>query len=182
MTFHAGETVKTISVPIIGDTLFEGDESFSVQLLNPVNATIDRSIGIGTIVDDDQFGVPQTLVSSIDNVIVTEGNSGLNLATFTLRLSTSSTTLTTVRFQTQDVTATANSDYLPINTSIAFQPGETLKTFTIAIIGDTVYEPDETFNVVITGADNATFSTTPASCKIVNDDAQFPPRHRAVRH
>jgi uncharacterized repeat protein (TIGR01451 family) len=182
LTFHAGETVKTISVPIIGDTFFEGDESFSVQLLNAVNASIDRALGIGTIVDDDQVGGPQIPVASIDNVIVTEGNSGLNLATFTLRLSTSSTTLTTVRFQTQDVTATANSDYLPINTSIAFQPGETLKTFTIAIIGDTIYEPDETFNVVITGADNATFSTAPATCKIVNDDAQFPPRHRAVRH
>ena len=68
-------------------------------------------------------------------------------------------------FPDQDVTATADSDYLPINTSIASQPGETVKTFSIAIIGDTVYEPDETFNVVITGADNATFSTPPRSAR-----------------
>jgi uncharacterized repeat protein (TIGR01451 family) len=181
LTFRAGETLKTFSVPIIGDTLDEGDESFSLQLSNPVNASIERDISFATIVDDDHAGSPIPF-ASIDNVRVTEGNSGSNSATFALRLSTSSATPATVRFQTQDGTATANSDYIPVNSSITFQPGETLKTFTVAIIGDTVYEPDETFKVVITGADNATFSTTPATCTIVNDDAQVPPRHRAARH
>ena len=79
LTFPAGETLKTITVPIIGDTLVEGDETFSVQLSNPVNATIDRAIAIGTIVDDDQAGPPIPF-ASIDNVSVTEGNSGPNLA------------------------------------------------------------------------------------------------------
>jgi uncharacterized repeat protein (TIGR01451 family) len=181
LTFGPGDTVKTLTVFVIGDTLIEGDETFSVQLLNPVNAGIDRAVAIGTIVDDDQPG-PPIPVASVDNIRVTEGNSGSNLATFTVRLNISSATPTTVRIQTQDGTATASSDYLPINTAIAFQPGETLKTFTVAILGDTVFEPDETFNVVITSADNATFSTTPATCTIVNDDAQVPPRHRAVRH
>jgi uncharacterized repeat protein (TIGR01451 family) len=181
LSFRAGETAKTLSVPIIGDTLDEGDETFTVQLSNPVNASILRGAAIGTIVDDDHGGPPIPF-ASIDNVTVNEGNSGLTLATFTLRLSISSTTLTRVRFETRDVTATANSDYLPVSNEIAFQPGETVKSFTIAIIGDLVFEPDETFNVIITGADNATFPVAPATCTIVNDDAQVPPRHRAARH
>jgi uncharacterized repeat protein (TIGR01451 family) len=181
LTFRAGETLKTFSVPIIGDTLDEGDETFTVQLSNPVNATIERGTATGTIVDDDHGG-PAIPFASIDSVTVIEGNSGLSFATFTLRLNISSATLTRVHVQSQDVTATANSDYLPVNADIFFQPGETLKTFTVAIIGDTVYEPDETFNVVITGADNATFSSTPATCTILNDDAQLPPRHHAARH
>jgi uncharacterized repeat protein (TIGR01451 family) len=181
LTFGAGETVKTFSVPIIGDTLDEGDETFSVQLSNPVNASIQRDVAFATIVDDDHGGPPIPF-ASIDNVSINEGNSGLNLATFTLRLSISSATLTRVRFQTQDATASANSDYVPVSGEIAFQPGETVKTFSVAIVGDVVFEPDETFNVVITGADNATFSTSPASCTIVNDDPQVPPRHRAARH
>ena len=104
------------------------------------------------------------------------------MATFTLRLSISSATLTRVRFQSQDVTATSGSDYLPVNAELTFQPGETVKSFTVAIIGDAVFEENETFKVVITGADNATFSASPATCTIVNDDAQVPPRHRSVRH
>jgi len=180
LTFQAGETVKTFSVPIIGDTVPEGDETFSVELSNPVNATIDRDTAIGTIVDDDHGGPPIPF-ASIDDVRVIEGNSGTSLATFTLRLSISSTTLTRVRFQTQDVTATTNSDYLPVNSELAFKPGETVKTFVVPIIGDLIYEPDETFKVIITGADNATFSTG-ATCTIVNDDSQIPPRRRSVNH
>ncbi|HEV7571149.1 MAG TPA: Calx-beta domain-containing protein [Thermoanaerobaculia bacterium] len=181
LTFRAGETMKTFNVPIIGDTLAEADETFSVQLSNPVNAAIERGTAFATIVDDDHGGPPIPF-ASIDNVTVDEGNSGLNLASFALRLNISSAMLTRVRVQSQDVTATGNSDYIPLHADIFFQPGETVKTFTVAIVGDTVYEPDETFNVVITGADNATFSSTPATCTIVNDDAQVPPRHRAARH
>ncbi|MEA2414887.1 MAG: endoglucanase [Thermoanaerobaculia bacterium] len=181
LTFLAGETLKTFNVPIIGDTLAEADETFSVQLSNPVNATIDRGTATGTIADDDHGG-PPIPSASIDNVSVNEGNAGLSSATFTVRLSISSATLTRVRFQTQDVTATAGSDYLPASGELTFQPGETVKTFTVSIVGDVVFEENETFKVVITGADNATFSASPAICTIVNDDAQVPPRHRAARH
>jgi uncharacterized repeat protein (TIGR01451 family) len=181
LTFRAGETLKTFNVPIIGDTLAEADEIFSVQLSNPVNATIDRGTAFATIVDDDHGG-PSIPAATIDNVSVNEGNSGVSFATFTARLSISSATLTRVRFQTQDGTATAGSDYLPATGELTFQPGEIAKTFTVSIVGDVVFEENETFNVVITGADNATFSSSPAICTIVNDDAQVPPRHRAVGH
>ncbi|HXH40235.1 MAG TPA: Calx-beta domain-containing protein [Thermoanaerobaculia bacterium] len=87
-----------------------------------------------------------------------------------------------VRWQTQDGSATAGSDYIASSGELVFQPGDLTKTFAVAIIGDTNFEPDETFNIVITGADNATFSATPATCTIVNDDAQVPHRHRSVRH
>jgi uncharacterized repeat protein (TIGR01451 family) len=182
LTFRAGETLKTFNVPIIGDTVSETDEMFSVQLSNPVNATIERGTAFATIVDDDHGGPPIPAASIDNNVSVNEGNAGLSFATFTLRLSIASATLTRVRFQTQDITATAGSDYLPANAEITFQPGETVKTFTVSIVGDVVFEPDETFKVVLTGADNATFSASPAICTIVNDDAQVPPRHRAARH
>lgn len=181
LTFQAGETVKTISVPIIGDTLDEGDELFTVQLSNAINAAIERGTGTGTIADDDHGG-PAIPFASIGNVNVVEGNSGLTLASFTLRLSIASASVTRVRFQTQDGTATSGSDYLPVSGEITFFPGETAKSFTVTILGDTVFEPDETFNIVITGADNATFSSTPATGTILNDDAQVPPRHRSVKH
>ncbi|MGA8806743.1 MAG: Calx-beta domain-containing protein [Thermoanaerobaculia bacterium] len=181
VTFGAGETLKTFNIPIIGDTLAETDETFFVQLSNPVNAAIERGTATGTIIDDDHGG-PPIPAATIDNVSINEGNAGLSSATFTARLSISSATLTRVRFQTQDGTATAGSDYVAASGELTFQPGETAKTFTISILGDAVFEPDETFKVVITGADNATFSTSPAICTIVNDDSQVPPRHRAARH
>lgn len=48
-----GATTQTISVPILGDTIVESDETLSVVLSSPSGATITTSTGIGTIINDD---------------------------------------------------------------------------------------------------------------------------------
>jgi uncharacterized repeat protein (TIGR01451 family) len=181
LTFRAGETVKTFTVPIIGDTLDEGDETFTIQLTNPVNASMERDRATATILDDDHGG-PVIPFATIDNVTVTEGNSGTTNATFTARLSPSSASVVGVHWQTHDGTAIAGSDYTASSGVVTFAPFETVKTFTVPIIGDGIFEPDESFVIIIVGADNANFSTAPATCTILNDDAPVPPRHRAVHH
>lgn len=183
LTFLAGETQKTITVPVIGDSIVEGNESFNVQLSNAVNATFQDTVGVGTIIDDDLGGPPAPPSVRIGNVAFTEGNSGTSNATFTATLSAASTSVSRVRWQTQDGTATAGSDYIASSGELVFQPGDLTKTFTVAIIGDTNFEPDETFNIVITGTDNTSTPPGPAAVgTILNDDAQVPPRHRAVTH
>jgi hypothetical protein len=57
LTFSIGQTVATFPVSINGDGRDEPDETFSVTLSNPVNATIDRGTGQGTITDDDPPGL-----------------------------------------------------------------------------------------------------------------------------
>jgi Calx-beta domain len=54
LTFPPGATSRTITVPVIGDTLPEANEYFLVILSNPVNATIARAVGAGVILTDDQ--------------------------------------------------------------------------------------------------------------------------------
>jgi hypothetical protein len=53
LTFSPGQTSKTVNVSVVGDTLFEQDEAFTVTLSNPVNATIAGSSATGTIKNDD---------------------------------------------------------------------------------------------------------------------------------
>jgi hypothetical protein len=53
LTFNPGETSKTIAVSITGDTTNEPDETFVVNISNPVNATVSDGQGVGTIVNDD---------------------------------------------------------------------------------------------------------------------------------
>ena len=179
LTFLAGEKLKTIAVPVIGDTLNEGNELFTVQLSDPVNAATDRDLAIGTIVDDDQGGPPAP-VATIPGISVAEGNSGTTNATFSVQLSFASALVCRVRWQTQNATATAGSDYTDSHGEVVFHPGEISKPFTVPILGDTTFEPDETFNVVITGADNAIPGQS-GTCRIMNDDVQPPSRHRAAR-
>ena len=54
MTFNPGETTKQIIVQIVGEVLIEPNETFSVNLSNPTNATIAGSgIGVCTITNND---------------------------------------------------------------------------------------------------------------------------------
>jgi hypothetical protein len=98
-----------VTVLVHGDTLDEGNETFSLNLSNPSNVTIADGIGVGTITDDD---AQPTL--SVNNVTVTEGDSGAVNATFTVSLSAASGLNVTVDYATADGTATAPADtWLP---------------------------------------------------------------------
>ena len=70
-------------MPVIGDLLDEADETFTRgAYLSPVNATIADAQGVGTITDDDAGAI-----RTVNDVGVTEGNSGTVTATFTVSLS-----------------------------------------------------------------------------------------------
>ena len=49
----AGRTLTSITIPITGDRLFEKDETFTVELSQPVGATLARARATGTILNDD---------------------------------------------------------------------------------------------------------------------------------
>ena len=53
VTFAAGETAKTVAVGIVSDTAVEPNETLTVTLSAPVNATLGRSVATGTITNDD---------------------------------------------------------------------------------------------------------------------------------
>ncbi|MCY4376034.1 MAG: hypothetical protein OXC31_19955 [Spirochaetaceae bacterium] len=54
LTFDPGVVTRTLSVPILQDDVDEGEqETFSVTLSDPVNATLAGATAIGTITDDD---------------------------------------------------------------------------------------------------------------------------------
>ena len=53
VSFAPGSTAQPVAVDVLGDTILEADETFVVNLSNPVNGTIGDGQGLGTIVDDD---------------------------------------------------------------------------------------------------------------------------------
>src|SRR5262249_44655478 len=150
LSFSPGQTSKDITVMVNGDTFFEGNEVFTVNLSNPTNATILKEIGVGTIIDDD--GTPTISINS--TVTVTEGNTGTTPATFTVTLSNPSQSVVTVDYSTMDVTAVGGLDYVTASGRLTFAPGATTQTFNVLVKGDLIVEGDETFKVTLSNPSN----------------------------
>jgi Calx-beta domain len=167
LTFAAGELSKQVAVSVVGDTLDELHETYSLDLSNPVGATLGDARGAGTILDND----PQVSLS-VDDVSAPEGGQS---ATFTLSLSRESGKIVTVDYATVDGTAAAPSDYASRSGTIIFMAGETSKTVSVALVQDAVVEPDETFTLALSRAVNATLSDGQGVATIVDDDAPPPP-------
>ncbi len=66
LSFAPGQSLQTISVPILGDVQFEGDETFQVELSNPQNAILLDGQGTVTIQEDDL--PPPRITSSLEDV------------------------------------------------------------------------------------------------------------------
>ncbi len=169
VTFAPGDTTKTVTVQVNGDTAVEPNETFNVNLSNATgNATIADNQGVGTIVNDDAAAASNI---SINDVSKNEGNSGQTAFNFTVSLDAAQAAPVTVDFATADGTATQPSDYTSNSGTVTFAPGETSKTVTVQVNGDTTVEPNETFIVNLSSATgNATITDNQGVGTIVNDD------------
>jgi Calx-beta domain len=164
LTFAPGEVEKPVAVLVNGDTVDESQETFFLDISNVQNATVNSSRGTGFINDDDGPSI------SVNDVSVTEGNAGTKAATFTLTLSGPSVEAIAIRVITTAGTATAATDYNPIDLVVLFQAGTVTRTFDVGIVGDTNLESNETFTVNITESFGATTADGEGTATILDDD------------
>lgn len=170
----AGET-QTMVVDINGDATVELNEAFFLNLSNIVaggrDVTLANAQATGTITNDDSATL------SIDDVTVTEGDSGSANFTFTVTLNAAVDSAVTVSYDTADDTATtADSDYVAnTGNSLTFvgTAGETA-TFIVAANGDTKVEAAERFFVnlsnVLANGRAVTIADAQGEGTINNDD------------
>ncbi len=165
VTFAPGTTSQTVNVTVLPDRIHEPTETYTVALSSPSNATLGTATGTGTIIDNDP--VPSL---AINNVSVTEGNSGTTNAVFTVTLTGATSQTVTVNYATANGTATSGSDYTAKSGTLTFPAGTTTQTITVSVIGDTLDEGNETFLVNLSGAVNATISDSQGVGTIIDDD------------
>ncbi|PRC49416.1 calcium-binding protein, partial [Mycobacterium sp. ITM-2017-0098] len=99
VTFAAGVTSQQISVAVVGDTVVEQNETFTVTLSSPTGATIADGSAIGTITNDDVAPVVLPKVTVADATVV-ESNSGTKNIVFTVTLDKAATAPVSVAYAT----------------------------------------------------------------------------------
>ena len=165
LTFAPHQTVQVVLVPVLGDELYEADETFWLRLSQPVQAILEVAEAEGIIENDD---APPTL--DVVGGVTAEGDEGLSSALFTVTLSAASGLTTTVFVATADGTAVAGHDYLPISDTLTFAPAQTSHTLAVPVVGNEWYGLDKSFSLVLSDPVGAVLGTATAEMLIVEDD------------
>lgn len=143
----AGDTTGTIAINTFSAST-EIDENFTIELFDPINADLEggvialRSTGVITEGSDVSLFV--------SDPILVEDDSGSTDAVFEVRLSRSHSGTLNFDYMTVDGTAEAGSDYTATSGTLSFSPGQTVKTVSVPVFGDTEIEPSEYFSLIVT--------------------------------
>ena len=167
LTFLEGETSKTFNVAILNNATIEPDESFMVALKNPSDPDTVENPGVAVINLLDNTKVPAL---SINNVSITEGNSGTTNAVFTVTLFPATGRIVTVDYSTSGASATSGVDFNPVSGSITFNPGVTSQTISVPVIGDSIDEFNESLLVTLTNPVNADLLNNTGAANVIDDD------------
>ena len=167
LTVIAGSTSASIGVNIIGDTHYELDETFTLNLSsNASNIQLITASVVGTITNDDEKPVV-----TIGSASVVEGNSDTKNLTFFVNLDKAINTDINLDFSTVDGTAVGGEDFEVNSGSLTIAAGETTASIPISILGDSGVELHETFSIRLSNlSENATLGNDVAVGTITNDD------------
>lgn len=179
LTFHADATAldpQTVTVTGANDAIKDGDIAYTVLL-----ATAAGSDGVYAGTDPTDVSVTnqddeESPTLSVTAIQANEGNSGTTPFVFAVTLGSAAGQPVTVQYITSNGSATgggacsAGVDYIPATGMLTFAPGDTSKDVAVAVCGDALNEPDETFRIVLSNPTNATIISVTATATIQNDD------------
>ena len=164
VTIAAGLTTATAEVPILQGDVYEDEESFFVDLSNPVGAELgsDTRAEI-TIVDDDS---PPTL-SVRDAAAVDEESGPLS---FVVERTGETSLPATFSWSTEDGTAEAGSDFTAAGGTVTIPATSSTAALQVQLLSDSLAENDETLSVTLSDPVGAAIADGSATGVILDND------------
>ena len=188
LTFAPGVTTQTITVSIVNDNIYEGAETFKVNLSNPTNSTIADNLGIGTIIDDgtgaggtdnDTPTFAVSNVTSSDQVggfaifIVSMDKASAFATTFSLALANGTATGGGVDYGAAGATniqvSTDNGSTWVNATSATIAANQTYVLVRTPIIVDAIIEGSETYTLTATRTAGTTINASAVGTGTITD-------------
>ncbi len=175
----AGETVKTIELPLKPDTTYEDDEHFTVEFELPINARIRKGDERATIVirDDDLTPAIVPCGAGVEPTnCLTQTEPTLNDSVevlVELRMAQAVDRDVQINYTTQDGTAHAGTDYDARSGSVQIIAGATTAVIPLTILGDAATpnpEDPELFHLRLTAPPRVHLTATDLHIHITDSD------------
>ena len=159
LTFFPGQMSATVAVKVLGDFNPEPDETFFVNLSNPILTTngspapghLTSTQAIGTILNDDVTTIAVSIASATATKSATMGATTLMTFAATLNSAAPAGEFFTVNYHASNGTARGGVDYSAPDGTLTFLAGSTtpISPLTVTVLGSTAMNPPETFNVML---------------------------------
>ncbi len=154
LVFPQGVDRLEFNLQVVGDQIREPDESFYVELSNPLNATISRSIGAVTIVDDDGSGdgadPGDPDQGAMLDLVAPERVPEHGRVAVQVRLEGNPASAVSAELRTEPMSAKAGEDFEARTIQLRWSPGQTgERPARIAVIDDLRVEERESFRLVL---------------------------------
>jgi uncharacterized repeat protein (TIGR01451 family) len=145
----SGNNSYAFSVTINGDTIYEFDEQYFVNVGNVVGATVSDGQGTGAITLDDSE--PTLTATVTPSSAISEGNAGTTPVNITYELSGAAQDDLTINLHTVAGSAdAADFNGFAMGDSVSIPGGNLSVVYSdVTINGDTAVEPNETFDVTV---------------------------------
>ncbi len=157
ITFPHGESLQTLSIPLIDDTIGDPfDKTILLRLTDPRQ---------GVMAPDPALLGPDATatvtISEDDSLIGFAANSfslaeGEGVAVITVERVGGATGPASVGFITVEGTATSGVDYTPVTNTLSFAAGEVRKSFGVPLLDDQLVEGEEALTLLLMNEQGAT--------------------------
>ncbi len=159
-----GEMSAFIPVEILDDESYEENETFRVQLSDPIGAELARGEATVTIEDDDRYELRVGDASALESESPLEFMVTLNRA--------NPAQIVRVDYATQDGSAQADLDYMPTSGTLVFPRGVDRRPVPVRLLNDETEEMEERFFLKLSMPENAVLVDAEGTGTIVDEDAQ----------
>lgn len=170
LTFLSGETTKTISMTVVNDAIYEGNETVTMTLASPSGATLAAPTShTHTITDDDT--VPTISFASSTGT----SNENIGTATIPVNLSNASSSTVTVQYSVTGGTATAGGvDFTLSAGTLTFAAGTTTANLLVPIVDDAISELTEDIQMTLASPVNGTLGPITVHTESIIDNEALP--------
>ena len=169
VTFGAGQTSRTVSIPVLNDTLVEGNETFTFTLSGPSGGA---SLGtpdtaLVTIKSEDAGGLVKFSAAAYR---FTEGAG--NVSVTVVRTGGTASDVT-VDYTVTGGTAAAGADFAALSGTLTFAAKQTTATIPVTILQDPLAEGNESFTLTLGNPQGGAARAAPSvtTVTIVDDEA-----------
>lgn len=167
VTFAPSDASKMIEIPILNSVYRPGDKTVNLFLNGPTGGAVAGSPIVALLNIHDNQSPPDL---SISDLSMNEGDIGTTSFDFPVTLSKPSSLPISIHYQTIDGTGAAGRDYAAVDDTLVIPPLQAGGVISVPVTGDTMYEPNRTFSLLIDSPSGAIIRRGTAQGTILNDD------------